>query len=165
MKIFPIILIILQIAAEIVYAIYHDWRMAGYWFCAAALNIFCDYLGGTMQKDNIKINYEEKLIVVSRKFSDKAKIYNSTEYRTLISCRKDNPGFEIVIKTIRKNNQKVTYKGLSYDFIEKYLLEHNDAENYAEYKLLKKIHRYQEVKKWFLKKYPEISNYMRCVDE
>lgn len=37
--IFPIILIILDIGASVVYAFHTDIRMAIYWFCAAALNI------------------------------------------------------------------------------------------------------------------------------
>lgn len=37
--IFPIVLIALDIGAAVVYAAYHDLRMAVYWFAAAVLNI------------------------------------------------------------------------------------------------------------------------------
>ena len=37
--IFPIALIVLDFGAAVVYAAYHDWRMATYWFAAAVLNI------------------------------------------------------------------------------------------------------------------------------
>lgn len=38
-KIFPMILITLQIGAGIVYAAQSDWRKAVYWIAAAVLNI------------------------------------------------------------------------------------------------------------------------------
>ena len=38
-KVFPYILIILQIGAGVVYACAKDTRMAVYWFAAAVLNI------------------------------------------------------------------------------------------------------------------------------
>ena len=38
-KLFPIILIILDFAASITYALYSNWRLAIYWFAAAILTI------------------------------------------------------------------------------------------------------------------------------
>lgn len=38
-KLFPIILIILNLAACLVYAFHSDWKMAIYWLSAAVLNI------------------------------------------------------------------------------------------------------------------------------
>lgn len=38
-KIFPLILIILDVAAAVVYACKTDWKMAVYWIAAAVLNI------------------------------------------------------------------------------------------------------------------------------
>ena len=43
--IFPIILIILDIGAAVVYAVHKDVRMAVYWLAAAVLNI-CVVVGG-----------------------------------------------------------------------------------------------------------------------
>ncbi len=43
--IFPLILILLDVGAAVVYAVYRDWRMAVYWLSAAVLNI-CVILGG-----------------------------------------------------------------------------------------------------------------------
>ena len=43
--IFPIILIILDIGAAVVYAVHNDVRMAVYWLAAAVLNI-CVVMGG-----------------------------------------------------------------------------------------------------------------------
>lgn len=42
---FPIMLIVLQIGAAVVYAYHNDVRMAVYWFAAAVLNV-CVILGG-----------------------------------------------------------------------------------------------------------------------
>ena len=43
--IFPIILIVLQLGAAIVYAVHKDVRMAVYWIAAAVLNV-CVIMGG-----------------------------------------------------------------------------------------------------------------------
>lgn len=43
--IFPIILIVLQLGAAVVYAVHKDVRMAVYWFAAAVLNV-CVVIGG-----------------------------------------------------------------------------------------------------------------------
>ena len=43
--IFPIILIILDIGAAVVYALHKDVRMAVYWVAAAVLNV-CVVIGG-----------------------------------------------------------------------------------------------------------------------
>ena len=43
--IFPIILIILDIGAAVVYAVHKDVRMAVYWLAAAVLNV-CVIMGG-----------------------------------------------------------------------------------------------------------------------
>lgn len=42
-KIFPTILIVLDIGASIVYACNYDWRHAGYWIMAAGLTICVTY--------------------------------------------------------------------------------------------------------------------------
>ena len=38
-KLFPIILIVLDFGASIVYGYYYNWRMTIYWFAAAILTI------------------------------------------------------------------------------------------------------------------------------
>ena len=38
-KLFPIILIALNLAASLVYAFHNEWKMAIYWLSAAVLNI------------------------------------------------------------------------------------------------------------------------------
>jgi len=42
-KAFPTILIILDIAAALMYVPAGDWRHIGYWLCAAALTFFITY--------------------------------------------------------------------------------------------------------------------------
>lgn len=37
-KIFPLLLILLDLGAAVVYGLKHDWKMAVYWIAAAVLN-------------------------------------------------------------------------------------------------------------------------------
>jgi len=37
-RIMPCILIVIELAASVVWAVNHDWRKAAYWFSAACIN-------------------------------------------------------------------------------------------------------------------------------
>ena len=72
--------------------------------------------------------------------------------------------------TIKRNAEKKTYKGLTYEYMEYYILTHGTKEerqkNFDEYNemiLISKCHgkayRYPVIKRWFLEKYPEIAEF------
>ena len=79
-------------------------------------------------------------------------------------ARKDYPDYTPVIK---RNPDKETYKGLTYAYMERYIESHENAvEIMAEYRELRlisechcKARRYPKIKKWFLKKYPEVEKF------
>ncbi len=109
----------------------------------------------------LKVDYENKKIIMGREFAKRAAVVGSKEYLALQLCRKENQGFEIVRRTIKKAKSKQTYKGLSYVFIEKYIASHPDSDirmsEYKELRLREECRRtkYANIRKWFLKKYPE----------
>lgn len=118
-------------------------------------------------KNTLKIDRENRLIVMDRTFAKLSENTRSEEYTHLQQVRKDYPTFQVVTRTIKKNPKKETYAGLTYDYMKFYIFNHEPAENrknalaeFDELILISKCHtkakRYPTIKKWFLEKYPEI---------
>ena len=82
-------------------------------------------------------------------------------------ARQDYPTYTPVIKRIKRNPSKETYKGLTYAYMERYIETHDNAETimavYREKRLISECHgkarRYPAIKKWFLKQYPEVEKF------
>lgn len=94
----------------------------------------------------------------------------SDEYKHLQMVREDYPTYRVVRKTIKKNADKETWKGLTYDYMRFYILTHEEPENrkkvsdeFENLILISKCHakskRYPVIKKWFLERYPEIKTF------
>ena len=94
----------------------------------------------------------------------------SAEYAHLQQVRRDYPTYKVIRHTIKRNAEKKTYKGLTYEYMEYYILTHGTKEerqkNFAEYNemiLISECHgkayRYPVIKRWFLEKYPEIAEF------
>lgn len=121
-------------------------------------------------KNALYIDFENNKIVMTSLFAKNCANTSSAEYRQLQSVRKDYPEYKVITREIKKNPNKESYKGLTYDYMEDYILTHEDAENadavlaeLAEMRLIAACHskafRYPVIKKWFLDKYPEVKNF------
>ncbi len=121
-------------------------------------------------KNTLKIDFDNRIILMDRTFAKKAEDTNSDEYERLQQVRRDYPKFKVMKRTIKKNPYKETYKGLTYDFMVRFILEHESEEKSAEVlkefkelRLISECHgrgfRYPTIKKWFLDKYPQIVGY------
>ena len=122
-------------------------------------------------KNTLKIDFDNKIIIMDRTFAKKAENTNSDEYERLQQVRRDYPKFVVMKRTIKKNPNKEVYKGLTYDYMVRFILEHETEEEAAEilkeFKELRLItechgrgYRYPTIKKWFLEKYPQIDGYV-----
>lgn len=118
-------------------------------------------------KNTLTINYENKTLIMDRTFAKLAENTNSDEYEHLQKVRNDYPDYNVTVKKIKRNLQKETYKGLSYEYMEEYILRHETEDNalniikeFNELRTISRCHkqgvRYPTIKKWFLEKYPEI---------
>ena len=68
----------------------------------------------------------------------KAARYGSSEYNELYGLMSDNPGVGIVVKEIKQNKSKQSYKKLNFKFIEIYISIQPDAKKITqEYKAVK----------------------------
>jgi len=114
---------------------------------------------------NITINERNKTLVITKKFEKAASKYGSPEYKELKEAKADCPNFRVVTRTVKKKEE--THKGLTYEYMEKYIKTHDvDGKIMAEFKIKKgqtddsmKKASYMSVKKWFLSIYPEFDSF------
>lgn len=121
-------------------------------------------------KNTIKVEHGKCLLVMDKTFAKLSANVRSPEYTILQNARRDYPDYAVVTRQIRKNPQKETYAGLTYQYMEDYIVTHEAEEDliavqaeYHELKLISRCHaqasRYPTIKKWFLEKYPEITQF------
>lgn len=116
----------------------------------------------------IYVDYEKEIVMMTKKFAKKAMDPTTKEYKMLCNVRMANPSFKVETHTIKKNPNKESYKGLTYDYMREYIKRHTSKEEIenALYELDEQIFRsnchsirYPQVKEWFLKTYPSVEKY------
>jgi len=121
-------------------------------------------------KNTLKINHTDRTITMDRTFAKNAENTRSEEYAHLQRVRNDYPTYTVVRRQIKKNPNKECWKGLTYTYMENYIITHEEGENrvlvlkeFAEKRLISECHsnahRYPVIKNWFLTKYPEIAKF------
>ena len=124
-------------------------------------------------KNTLRLDHAKKLVIMDKTFAKFAANTRSEEYAHLQQVRRDYPHYEVIQRTIKRNPNKECYHGLTYDFMEDYILTHGDAEtvrkNYDEFNemlMISRCHskqfRYSVMKPWFLEHYPEIVRFGMC---
>ncbi len=119
---------------------------------------------------NIKIDRAHRTLVINKTFSAKASKFGSEAYNELRAACADNPTYKVVVES--KRVAKPAFKGLTFDYMEKYIAAHDDEQksNMIAFKkfraqdeeaelMLADSLTYKEIKDWFLAKYPEIVAY------
>ena len=120
--------------------------------------------------NTLTINHANRTIIMDRTFAKFAANTMTEEYAHLQNVRRDYPNYQVVQRHIRTNSNKKTYKGLTYEYMEDYIMTHGPNEtrlaNYKEFNEMRvisechgKAFRYPVIKIWFMEKYPEIANY------
>ena len=74
-----------------------------------------------MKKTNLFVDFEKNLLVMNQAFATKARNVRSDEYKLLQSTRRDYPTYAVVKRRIKRNSQKETYAGLTYDYMRMYI--------------------------------------------
>lgn len=128
-----------------------------------------------MAKTKTRINparfdHANNQIVLYKWFAEKAKNPKNKEFKILAGYIKSFPSYEVVVREdIKINGNQEHYEGLTYGYMREFIrrfepIETRDAVlQELDDKLFisechSKAHRYPEIKKWFLEKYPEIVN-------
>jgi len=115
-------------------------------------------------KFDIRPDHASQKIIIGKAFAKKQADIESDEYKKLCEVVLAFPKYKVVVKEIKKNPHKESYKGLSYQYMERYIGvkgTRNDRQEYEDMRLLSECHskRFPVIKKWFLKKYPEVEKY------
>ena len=121
-------------------------------------------------KNVLRVDFRKRSIIMDRTFAKNCADPCSEEYAQLQRVRQDYPNFTVSTRTCKKNASKESYKGLTYEYMEHYILTHESKDTvlevldeYNELRLLAECHsksrRYPVIKRWFLAKYPEIVEY------
>lgn len=125
-------------------------------------------------KNTLKLSHAKREIVMDATFARNAENTMSPEYAHLQQVRKDYPAYTIVRRTIKRNANKESYKGLTYEYMETYIMSHGKQETrianlreFNEMRLIAECHskafRYPVIKSWFLENYPEVKNFGKNV--
>ena len=122
----------------------------------------------------ITVNYKTHTLELSRKFADAAAKYGTEEYKELQEVRRDYPGYKVnVVKTkaTKTDKEQDIFKGLNYDYMEKYIKAHDDdGSHMADFLILRGTSEdavealadsatYKEIRDWFLATYPAIKQF------
>jgi hypothetical protein len=112
-----------------------------------------NYIRRMLAMTNIKINYKNSTIEITKAFSEKAGKYGSKAYNDLQDAMKKNPGYTLTIKANSGNN---SFKGMDYNFMIEYIQKHDNADTILDAfnKLKASELTYGEIKQWFISTYP-----------
>lgn len=121
-------------------------------------------------KNILKVDFQKKSIIMDRTFAKNCADTRSEEYAHLQRVRQDYPTFTVKTRSCKPNPEKESYKGLTYAYMEHYIITHESKDTvlevldeYNELRLIAECHsksrRYPVIKRWFLAKYPEITEF------
>lgn len=117
----------------------------------------------TTMKKNTIIILDATQAQVTKAFAKQARIFGTPEYREWRAFLAENPGTEMVTKTIKKKkNKKNDAKNRTYEKMAEYIsLQENDEELMKEFEAQKKLSivqksPYRFVLNWFLDTFPEL---------
>ena len=107
----------------------------------------------------MKVQFAARTIELTKKFSKKAAVFGTQEYRMMREVLKDFPDFEVVVKAVPKSNQ--TYlKGLTYDYMVSHIARvDTDGSIMRDFEILRQGCSYFQIKNWFMTLFPEINNF------
>ena len=74
----------------------------------------------------IIINERKRTIELTKGFAKKASVFGSEEYRQLQEARRDYPTYRVITVKSASGNKKNALKGLTYEYMEKYIELHDD---------------------------------------
>ena len=115
-------------------------------------------------KKNLLINHATEEILLCRDFEIKAKNTETKEFKQLCAVVQSFPTYKVKRRTIAKKEKKEAYKGLTYEYMERYIRFFSDDKTLKEYQTLRFVSechsvRYPVIKQWFLERFPNIKQF------
>ena len=120
-------------------------------------------------KNYMKLDHQNRKIVMDRTFSKNSEFVGSEEYNLLQQCRRDYPTYTVTRKTINKKADQEHYRGLTYNYMRNYINKYDTENKEANLAVLEemidisKCHstckRYPVIKQWFLDTYEDVKKF------
>ena len=120
----------------------------------------------------IRVDRKARTIEVTKGFDKASRRFGTAAYEAMQKVLQDNPGFRVVVKAPKVKAD--LFKGLTYDFMEKYITSHDgaDSDRMKAFMDLRaesdealafgaEALSYSEIKAWFLKSYPEFAAFQQ----
>ena len=119
------------------------------------------------RNNNVEIDHENNIAIVTKSFLKESETIGSPAYEELVELRKKHPGLKVNVRTIAKREDKISYEGLDYKYMEEFIKAQegdNAATALEEFEKTKELSRayrapYLFVRNWFLKKYWDVLPY------
>jgi hypothetical protein len=117
------------------------------------------------------INYASMTIEMTKTESKAAGKVGTEAFKEMLSLMQQFPNYKILVVTRATTKKSCDYKGLTYDYMEKYIQAHDEDQSIMkEYQMLRGLTSeaqdaladsctYQEIKNWFLSKFPAIAEF------
>ena len=118
------------------------------------------------------INYITMTIEMTKAESKAASKIGTEEFKNMLTLMQQFPNYKIQVATRAATKKACDYKGLTFDYMEKYIAAHDDEKKsiMAEYQALRGVTAeakdalaescsYKEIKEWFLNKFPAIKQF------
>ena len=117
------------------------------------------------------INYTSMTIEMTKAESKAAGKVGTEAFKEMLSLMQQFPNYKILVVTRAATKKSCDFKGLTYDYMEKYIQAHDEDQSIMkEYQMLRGLSNeaqealadscsYQEIKKWFLGKFTEIAQF------
>ncbi len=117
------------------------------------------------------INYISMTIEMTKAESKAAGKVGTEAFKEMLSLMQQFPNYKIQVATRAVTKKACDYKGLTYEYMEKYIKAHDEDKSIMkEYQMLRGLTNeaqealaesctYQEIKVWFLAKFPQIKEF------
>ena len=120
--------------------------------------------------NGVKVLHGENVIEMSKAFDKASSNPHSSEYALLQRVRHDYPDYRLVIRKPKSSKPQERYPGLTYEYMQSYIMTHGTQEEivenlkiFGEYRLLSYCHSkarsFAFIRSWFLEAYPEVKKY------
>ena len=76
----------------------------------------------------LRLDSENRRLIMDKTFAKNAQIVGSTEYDMLQRARSDYATYSVVTRQIKRNPNKESYRGLTYQYMVDYIMTHEDCE-------------------------------------
>lgn len=109
----------------------------------------------------MQIIFQKNIIELNATEARRAAKIGTEEYKELIEAKRNFPNFQIKVMPTRKSSY--AFKGLTYEFMGRYISIHGTEEQLKEFNEMRDrdgesggAASYGEIKKWFLENFPKV---------